>query len=379
MNILLNFFPVSSGGGQQVASNFLKIIAKNDFGHKWFMYVGAGSELHGLAKNLFSENQLLAIPYSYGARLFNRGLLKNYVEKNQISIIYNYAPVLPVYRVPQVVRSVYSNLYFPEIDFWGSYPISVRMKKKVIDYFRLKGTLKANGLMFENRSMQERAISLFKYNECDTVYIEPSVSDFDQTTTSEMFDYLEDIKDFKILYLSSWHLNKNIHMLPHVAKMLSQAGIKVKFILSLDKSNPDIQVLLIDIIDKIGVGGYFEFIGKVKAIHVHQVIKSSNAMILLSRLECFSSNIIEAFTFQRPILLANEKWSKAACGDAAIYVNRDDPKDIAEKIIRLVRNEEVYNHYMKMGSDSLKNYNTPEGKVAKQVEFLEHIYNKSLR
>src|SRR5690606_26524984 len=137
-----------------------------------------------------------------------RNLLKSYIVENKIDIIYNYAPILPIKGIPQVVRTVYSNLYFPEINFWGSYPFFTRIKKKAIDYFRLRGTLKADGLVFENKSMQDRAGSLFKYDCKRTVFIQPSVTLFDESNSYPNFEKLMAIQRFKILYLSSWHLNK---------------------------------------------------------------------------------------------------------------------------------------------------------------------------
>ncbi|MDD3944783.1 MAG: glycosyltransferase [Bacteroidales bacterium] len=376
MNILLNFFPVSAGGGQQVASNFLKIITQNNYGHCWFVYVGKNSELHKQVEQLLPVKQILAIPYSYKARIFNRGLLKKYIAKNKIELIYNYAPIIPVKGIPQVVRSVYSNLYFPEINFWGTYPFRTRIKKKIIDYFRLRGTLKADGLIFENRSMQDRAESLFKYDRTKTLYVEPSITQFDESNNNENLDYLEEIEDFKILYLSSWHLNKNIHILPYVAKILSEKKIIVKFVLSLDRKNQQIKELLLNPIIENRVENYFELIGKVESGYVHQVVKSSDALILLSKLECFSSNIIEAYSFRKVLFIADEPWSRAVCEDAGIFVDRVSPMDIAEKIIQLVKDKALYDSFVDKAQLSLRYFNTPEEKVRKQVEFLEGIYNK---
>jgi len=376
MNILLNFFPVQSGGGQQVASSFLKIIAKNDFGHKWFVFTGEGSELDVLAKKVLPEENILSVRYSYLARYTNNKLLTNFSSRHHIDMVYNYAIVLPLPKIPQVVRTVYSNLYFPEIKFWNSYPKTEQVKKKLIDYFRLKGTLKADGLIFENESMLERAVSLFHYSRDRVKYIEPSVSYFDESQTNSEFDKLRQISVFKILYLSSWHLNKNITVLPLVAKMLKESGVSVKFILSLEANNPNLEVHLMAVITALEVSEYFEFIGKVKAIHVHQVVKACDAMILLSKLECFSSNVIEAFYFKKPLIIADEPWSRAACGNAAIYVQRDNPEDIKNKITTLIQHTGQSEEMIALGSIRLKEFNTPEEKVLKQVEFLEYIYGK---
>ncbi|MES2544103.1 MAG: glycosyltransferase [Bacteroidota bacterium] len=373
MNVLLNFFPVQSGGGQQVASNFLKIIASNGFGHNWFVFVGKNSELHKQSEELFKKTSILSMHYSYMARILNKKTIQQFINDNSIDIVYNYAPVLSIENVPQVVRTVYSNLYFPEIDFWKDYSQKTRLKKKIIDHFRLKGTLKADGLIFENKSMQERVQTLFNYDLNKTLYVEPSVTLFDEKKENKYYEFLRTEKAFKILYLSSWHLNKNIHLLPEIAKVLKEMDVSVKFILSLDKVNPDIQKYLIQPIVSLNVEEYFEFIGKVESVYVHQVIKNCDAMILLSKLECFSSNIIEAFYFKKPLIISDEPWAYSECKDAVLYVSRDNVKDIADKIQKLILDFNLSNQLVNRGNERLVQFNSPTEKVAKQIYFLEKI------
>ncbi|WP_294079555.1 glycosyltransferase [Proteiniphilum sp. UBA5384] len=377
MNILLNFFPVQSGGGQQVASNFLITIMNNNYNHNWFVYVGENSELHILANQILPKSNLLITKYSYIERLTNKKKVDEFIDNNGIDLIYNYAPILQTRKkIPQIVRSVYSNLYFPEVNFWKGYSPIIRLKKNIIDKLRLQGTLKANGLIFENKSMQVRASELFNYPTEKTFYIEPSVTLFDESLTSPSYGYLKEDESFKILYLSSWHLNKNIHILPHVAAILKKRNIMVKFILSLNINDTAIQKKLVNVINNFQVNEYFTFIGKVPAKYVHQVIKYSNAMILLSKLECFSSNIIEAFYFQRPLIIADEPWAKSECKDAVLYVQRDNILDIVNNIETLKSDKNLYDDLISKGHKRLNEFNTPEKKVTKQVEFIEKIYNE---
>jgi len=376
MNILLNLYPVRSGGGQQVATNFVKVIAKNNFGHRWYIFVGDGSELHKISKKLIPNSCILSIVYNYKNRLLKSGVIKDFIATNKIDIVYSFGPIFKFIEVPQVLRSVYSNLYFPEIYFWEGYSKFLYAKKKIIDFFRLKQTLKADGLIFENKSMLERAINLFKYPENKVIYIAPSVTDFDEKQLSEKYKELESFEEFKILYLSSWHLNKNIHILPEVAKILSSNNFKkVKFILTIDVNNSSVQKFLLNKIKKFKVENYFHFIGKVEAVYVHQVVKSSDAMILLSKLECFSSNVIEAYTFKKPLIIADEEWSRSSCDNAALFVDRNNPINIAESILKLINSKELKMYLVKLSEVQLRQFNKPEEKVKKQVEFLEKIHS----
>ena len=62
--------------------------------------------------------------------------------------------------------------------------------------------------------------------------------------------------------------------------------------------------------------------------------------------------------------------------DAALYVDRENPKNVAKRIMHLVQNVEVRNDLTKKGSLMLGRYNSPSKKVEKQIEFLEFILDE---
>src|SRR5690606_30741164 len=130
---------------------------------------------------------------------------------------------------------------------------------------------------------------------------------------------------------------------PYVASILKTEGFAVRFMLSLSADDPSIKRHLVNVIHQLDVAFYFKFIGKVPSVNVHQVIKRSDAMILLSKLECFSSNIVEVFYFGKPLIISDEPWAHAECGDAVMYVDRDDPAIIANGIRQLIEDKELYN------------------------------------
>jgi hypothetical protein len=158
--------------------------------------------------------------------------------------------------------------------------------------------------------------------------------------------------------------------------LLKINGIRVVFVLSLNREDATIRANLVTLINRFTVQEYFEFIGKVEARNVEYVVRHCDAMILLSKLECFSSNVIEAFTFEKPLIISDELWSKSACQDAALYVDRENPKNVAKRIMHLVQNVEVRNNLTKKGSLMLGRYNSPSKKVEKQIEFLEYILDE---
>lgn len=275
--------------------------------------------------------------------------------------------------VPQVVRSVYSNLFFPEIDFWPRRPRAEYFRRKLIDRGRIVGTLRADGIIFENRAMAERAVERFSYPKDRTAYIAPSVATLVSRSENGSSRSVGGNSVFRVLYLTSWHLNKNLQILPEVAAELKRQGVRVRFVISLDGAADEVKHFIVDPALQLGVGDYFEFIGTVHPDSVEDVILSVDSMVLLSQLECFSANISEAWVFGRPLIISDREWARSICGDGAIYVDRDNPEDTARAISELVGDVGLRERVVLNGARMLKSLNDHDSRFEQLVDFLEHI------
>ena len=89
MNILLNLFPVKSGGGQQTAMSFIQILRFDNFGHRWFFFVGKHSELYTIVNLYFDNERIISMPYSYVNRLIAIPKIKRFIKTSDINIVYN--------------------------------------------------------------------------------------------------------------------------------------------------------------------------------------------------------------------------------------------------------------------------------------------------
>lgn len=369
MNILINFLPVRVGGGQQVASNLIKTIKDNNYGHRWLFLVGAGTELERLAIEFRLEH--VSKPFSYLKRFYFENFgIERIIKNEKIDIIYHYAPTYKKLKVPQVIRSVYSNLYYPEIDFWSNYRGIPKMKKNIIDYFRKVKTFAADGIVFENPDMLERAVFNHNFPRDRTIFVKPSVSKFDDKPAAD----LQTSKSNKILLLSSWHPNKNISILPKVAKILVDKQIfDFCFVVSIPASHPEI-IKLIKVIEQDQLGEYFSFIGKVDVGNIPTVVKPANMIMLLSKLECFSSNVVEAWHFNKLLIISDLSWAKSFCKDGALYVDRDNAADIANKLEQTIKNPQKMDMIIDKAKELYQEFSTPISKVEAQVVFLEKIF-----
>lgn len=377
MNVLINLIPIKKGGGQQVATNFVIQTLKRRDVVPTFL-VTEGTNIHRLLEK--EKSNLVIIKDSIRHRVaFQLLELNNVIEKYEINIIYTlFGPGLHSSKVKSVTGSAYSNIYFPEIPFWEEYPIVQRIKRSIIDRYRLKSTLRSSAIIFENESMLRRAHSLFKFPKEQTIYIPPSISEHTSTEPSASFiKRLGAInKDqYNILILSGWHKNKKIESIPYILSELNKKGEKdVRFIISVDPDNIQ-SIKLMEKARELGVEGQILLFGSVKPEEVYPLFEKIDSVMLLSLLESFSNNIIEAWNFQKLLFISNEEWSRAICKDGAVYVDRNDVFDISDKIIKFKTDSGLRNNIISNSINIFQTYPTPEEKVNIQIDFLKKIYN----
>jgi glycosyltransferase involved in cell wall biosynthesis len=372
MKVVLNLIPVVSGGGQQQAFSLLSFLENNySESSDWLILVGEKSSLHEHLRQ--SRLKFRAFKTGYLNRfILDYFLVRNVVASFDPDVIFHFTVAWNGVFVPQVVRTVYSNLYFPEVKFWKRKPILTYWKKLAIDRLRLAGTLRADGLIFENRAMMERSASLLGFPSHRTRYIRPSRVAV--ISNHEIDSVTENSKShFRVLYLSSWYKNKNIGILPFVAKCLCEVDLDVRFLLTVDPMNPEVKESIVDKCEELGVSEQFELIGTVHPADVPSLICSVDSMILLSELECFSSNLVEAWSFGKPLIISDRQWARSECADAAIYVEPSSPDAIASSIVKLVHDVEARLELINRGYQVLENFNTPESKALEQIAFLEYI------
>lgn len=382
MRLLLNLVPIKSGGGQQVATNFIKI-AQERKDIDIIYLVTSGTVVHKLLNSIgVKKNKIIEIENGLLHRFkFITFKLKQLVKQQNIDIIYTlFGPGLKVKGVKSVTGCAYSNLFFPEIDFWKDYSFLQRIKLKAIDYYRLKTTLRSDAIVFENPAIKKRAGELFNYPSHNLHLVLPSISTQGISEKSEEFNNrLKILKEdyFYVLMLTGWHKNKNIEIVPQVLKELKDKGEdKVRFIITVPDHVSQSQELITAAKEK-GVQENLLLFGSVLPYEVPSLINRINLIALLSKLESFSNNIIEAWVYKKPIMISDEAWSRSLCHDAALYVDRDDARDIAEKIIKIKNSKRMQEEIVEQYSEILESYPSPELKVTQQLTILKNIWNES--
>ena len=295
------------------------------------------------------------------------------INKESFNVIYTYFGYgFFLTKTPQVIGSADSNIYYPEIFFWEGYSVIERIKKKFVDMYRIFALKASKAVIFENESMMKRGINLFKIKHAK--FIKPSIStDYESTEYKFPFDKKEGEKYG--LFLCGWHLNKNIMLIPEIAIELKKLNAKCKIVVTAPKDNSNMYKKFKKKVDKLDVSENIELVGNIDKKYLKSLYQQIDVVFLLSKLESFSNNIIEAWHFKKPLIISDEEWSNSICHDAAVYADRLDSKDIAKKAFNLLNDLKYQNHIIEKGSQILDKYPSVKERTERELNYVSEIKN----
>lgn len=98
------------------------------------------------------------------------------------------------------------------------------------------------------------------------------------------------------------------------------------------------------------------FAGHVEPEELGRIVASAYAMVYVSLFEGFGIPIVEAMSCRIPVITSNISSMPEAAGDAAILVDPTSTNDIAEAMIKLVANKQLYNSLVERGQQQLKKF-----------------------
>jgi glycosyltransferase involved in cell wall biosynthesis len=378
MKLLINLSTQKRGGGQNVALNFLASLQPCRHPTIEFHFVVAkgsavANEVARLGLNHITVSQTPALRILQ--ELFT---VSAYMLRHSIDIVYTYfGHGLFLAGRPQVVGSATSNIYFPEVDFWADYKGWSKFRKLAIDRYRLWGARSAAGVIFENEALEHRYKKLCSSTK-PTVTIHPSINtEANATAPWTLPSFQESSNPITGLFLCGWQPNKNVLAIPAIAAEARKQGFNLQIVLTAQPDGSSLHRQFVQMLKEHDVEGQVAIAGGVRKEQLGDLYSKVDVVFLLSKLESFSNNIIEAWNYRRPLVVADEPWSRAICGDSALYVDRQDPKGIVTAVQAMFMNQPAKEQILLKATNRLKDYPNIEEKTRQELEFVERVFTSS--
>jgi glycosyltransferase involved in cell wall biosynthesis len=377
VDVLLNFLPLKSGGGLQVGLDFLEQAQRAPAGHRWFLVASEGTPL-ARAREAAPVQLSKVVPQAAVSRAWFetvgcRGLLR----KHRPAVIYTQFG--PQWRGAadqiNVVGCAYSNLCYPEIDFWRRLPPLQRRWRAMRDHLRRRKVQQADAVIFETEDLAARAVRHLGLNPDRVHVVRPSPSSLvgRERRHAETRQRCESLpQGFRVLLLSVYHPNKNFELLPHIARTLSSRADDqdTVFIVTLPESSTHWRGLSAAA-HALGVGRRLFNFGPVPQEGCAELYRACDAVILPSQLESFSNTIAESWALERPLVIGDLPWAHALCEGAAAYFTCDSAESAAERILELRADAAHRSHLVECGRAQLARYPTSRQRFERYVSILE--------
>ncbi len=376
MKILLNFLPLKSGGGLQVGMDFVEQVKLHGYEHEWFLVATEGTPLTEM-----QEARNLRLVKAVRRPLINRLWFEHIgcqrlIKEVGANIVYTqFGPHWPGARTINIVGCAYSNLFYPEIDFWGRLPFLKRAARICVDVMRMSRLRRAHHVIFETEDLARRAVSLTGLKSERVSWVKPSISslvalDKVHAPTRELFEELP--PGFKVLLLSTYNPNKNIELLPHIANALNERDPynDVLFVITLPPRSENLERIM-RAARELGVEKRIVNVGPIQHEGCSEAYRACDLVILPSQLESFSNTIAEAWMMQRPLLISDIDWARSLCGTGAAYFQYRNPQSAAEQILRLRKNNACYRNLVSEGERMLRTYPAPVDRFKQYLAIIE--------
>jgi glycosyltransferase involved in cell wall biosynthesis len=166
--------------------------------------------------------------------------------------------------------------------------------------------------------------------------------------------------EFRLILISHLYPHKNIRVIKKLIPLLS--NLNIKFFITI--AHKDFEKIF---------GNYSENIinlGPVPLKSCPSIYKQCDALFMPSLLEVYSASYLEAMKMSKPILSSNLSFAKDVCGDAALYFDPLDEKDISNKITKLANDKELVNILTKNGIKRLTELETAKTRAKKYLDII---------
>lgn len=369
--VYVNLVPIMSGGGLQNAINLITGISETIDNKDDYIFITRSTTL----EEILEEKKLsyIKIKNTFFSRLKFELLFFVNKKRNLIFTLFGGKPLF-TFKNFTISGCAYSNLFYPEIDFWGYLPKHNKAFKKIKDLYRYFLVKSSDVVVFETDTLKSRAIKLKNFDASKTFVVKMAVSKLvaDAGEKNKNSDFTKDIVNKrKILYLGSGHPNKRQHLLINLIKEMKLINNNFIFITTMQKNSYS-DVVLKQIKEE-GLEGYLLNLGTIDTKDAGKLIKECDAIINIAALESFSNNFIEAWTLRKPLILTNEDWAKDSCGNSALYINPTDSVESAARIVELLNNQKLQENMVETYNKTLSNYLNYKEKTAEYVELISNF------
>jgi glycosyltransferase involved in cell wall biosynthesis len=352
------FLGSPSYGLAQYSESLLTALARRDSENQYTVFVNAG-----LDHPLHLGPNFNIVPLD-GRPLSAQGLLRSRlaIRHRNLDLIHVHFPLAPVGTHVSTIITVHDvipftrsaekgkNVRFPvwdRIGGWGLYPATMR---------------KARWIVCVSKATRDRLVELFPEVFHKTIILTSGVEDpkrlMPEPATADMIRARLNAPDRYVFYSGSSGENKNIPCMIESFALLrkqNEQAAQYSFLLDLTGDLSGLGAAR-STIRQYGVDSSVRILTQLTAEERSVLFKNASLLFMASKEEGFGLPVLRAQLAQVPVLAADAGALPEICGEGALLVDPDNPREMVEMLAEALFDANLRNYLIKKGEVNASHY-----------------------
>lgn len=368
MKLVIDNSILNAGGGIQVAISFLNDLKQLNLCDEYHI-IQSPNISNQIDINCFPKNFIFYnIPLSEHKNILKRIKYTKKLEKNinPDCIFTTFGPSYHKSKYPKVIGFALPYIIYPNSPFFKQITLKEKLKYKLMSVIKTYCFNKnADALIFE--SDDARQIFNQKLTRSIRTYT------VNNTLNNVFNNYkvkqeVKESKTFNILCLSANYPHKNLAIIPHVIDNIVDANSEIQFKFNISANKSDFNF-------ENHYNQYINYLGRIDLEKLPELYETMDVLFMPTLLEVFSTTYLEAMYMQIPIVCSDMSFARDICADAALYCEPTNPKDYAEKLLRIKVDLSLSNDLINKGIENLKRFGNSMNRTKLYLNIIKDTIN----
>lgn len=250
--------------------------------------------------------------------------------------------------------------------------IKSKIYQNLLNFYKAEAFKKnADYAVVETQTFNNRLSSFMGFDK-EKIFVVENSFNSNFLSSNEINNVQSHHNDILNIFIpSAYYPHKNLHILVDVAYFLkTQFDFSLKFNFLVNENSDDWFNIILDAKKK-NVSDYFFTYGIVPNAKMKELYDLNDFVLLPTLAEASTAVYPESFISQKVLLTSDIDFARELCGNAAVFFNPLDARDIAKKIVSTFNDSDMQAVLIRNGLERIKStYLTPEQKWLKQKNLL---------
>ena len=353
MKIVVNAVTVKYGGGLTVTLNFLRAAAITRGEDELFLITARGTGMEGYTVG----GNVTVVPAWKMKYLFRPWL--DHVYLRRIIKAINPDVIISMGNLPLPVKGCQVILFdnpFGTLRSFNNFRLTLldKLRHRLRNYFFVKRIKYLNSIIFqteiEQRKFQEKYA---RVKVRQWIIPNPPGLLTQSVTPAPSLRMKKDEGERFVVAFTRYYPHKNLEILLHVAELIRDR-YRIKILLTIQPGQHPHAAKMLRLIRKRGLENVIINTGEIAPDQISHLYRLSDALVLPTLLESFTSTYTDAMLHGVPVLTSDRDFARHICGDAAWYFNPADPHDILKTICCCFENQQERQKKIERGLEMIR-------------------------